>query len=107
MTVFRLRPLDWKEVPDGFVCQTILGPISIRVSENDVTFETWFHDKPQTYEAVSPSHAKADARIKYLEALRPALEIVVDGPSEQTTEILPQPAGSVTNPAPVWDGNRH
>lgn len=104
MTAFRLRPLDWKETADGFVAHTVFGPITIKVNDGDVTYETWFFDKPHKYEATTVQHAKADARVKFLEALQPALEIVPDGPSEQATALFNEPSGTVTNPAPVWDG---
>lgn len=103
MTHFRVRQLDWKQVPDGFVAQTILGPIAIKVEGDNVTYETWFFDKPRRYEAASIAHAKVEARSKFLAELRPALEITYD--SEEATEILGQSERTESDPPAIrdWD----
>lgn len=101
MTHFRVRQLQWKEVPGGFVAQTIFGPIAIKVNGDDVKYETWFFDKCKEYEATSLAHAKMEARTKLLEALRPALEIIYDG--EEATEVLRGPGSDIDGLPRTWN----
>lgn len=105
MTHFRVRQLDWKEVPGGFVAQTIFGPIAVKVGpDDDVKYETWFFDKCKEYEATSVAHAKMEARTKLLEVLRPALEIIYDG--EESAQVLRGPDSDIDGLPRSWNSGQ-